>query len=65
MGNIEGPLLYYAFSSVKWDDILDASRNTFQVLLCVLEDYARLVKLLYNTRAGFRKKKITTGVAQG
>lgn len=57
-----------AFNSLRWANIIEAIQNIFEVpgyLLKVLQSYLKDRELLYDTSDGMRRKKITSGAAQG
>lgn len=57
-----------AFNSLRWTDVLQALERNFQVpayLMEVLRSYLRDRVLTYNTSAGMRRTRVTSGAAQG
>lgn len=57
-----------AFNSAKWSNIMHSLQDDFQVpgyLMRIIDDYLRNRSLLYQTKDGKRKIKVTAGAAQG
>ena len=57
-----------AFNSLRWADVLEALKTRFSVpgyLQRMLESYLSDRELIYHTSEGRRKKRITSGAAQG
>lgn len=57
-----------AFNSARWVDILEALKHSFHLpvyLLRMIGDYLKDRALIFNTREGKRRVKVTSGAAQG
>lgn len=57
-----------AFNSARWMDMLEALEQKFKVsnyLMAVVHDYLKDRWLLYETEEGMKRKRVTSGAAQG